>query len=444
MASKIECPRCGGLSASFVQGVCRACYMRDYHQRRSAAAVTQCPRCGVASANFIQGVCRACYMRDYHQRRSAAAAKDKQIAQPNRTPQLGEVRPARRPLLSANQDATPAAMSPLRRQSPREPGALGAHAGMAFETPTLGNSEGQRLCVECETPRIYARGLCVNCYMRGYMRDRHRQRRLLCVECGEPGTYARGLCRNCYISDLRQRQRSCVECGATGTYARGLCQNCYTRDLRRQRRMKHRACVVCGVSFLSARSDALYCSPSCCQQAHRGGKALFPEAAHVGKRGAVQSAIEMQDATLAPRIEVQAHAVADLDRTQIDSTIEEATKRGRTNAALSAIDGYRQAHQVPPRAPQDALTLADLKAERATLGGNGRQIEAEAAPIRHVAEPIGAEPDSEWAIRWLLALMMLCCDPPGRASTAAASARNRPQSDAALPKIMDDVLQVAG
>jgi hypothetical protein len=404
------------------------------------ASKIECPRCGGLSASFIQGVCRACYMRDYHQRRSAAAAKDKQMAQPNRTPQLGEVRPARRPLLSGNQDATPAAMSPLQRQNPTEgePGALGAQ----FETPTLGNSEGQRLCVECEAPRIYARGLCVNCYMRGYMRDRHRQRRLLCVKCGEPGTYARGLCRNCYVLDLRQRQRSCVECGATGTYARGLCQNCYMRDLRRQRRMKHRACVVCGVSFLSARRDALYCSQSCRQEVHRAGKALFPEAAHVGNRGAVQSAIEMQDVTLAPRIEVQAHA--DLHRRQIDSTIEEAANRGRTNAALSAIDGHRQAHQVPARGPQDALTLANLKAERATLGAaNERQIEAEAASIRHVAEPIGADTDREWAIRWFLVLMMLYWDPPARAATAAASARNRPQSDAALAKIMDDVLQVA-
>src|SRR5215475_6069976 len=126
MASKIECPRCGGLSACFIQGVCRACYMRAYHQRRSAAAVTQCPRCGVASANFVQGVCRACYMRDHHQRRSAAAAKNKQMAQPNHAPELGEVRPGRRPPLSANQDT-----------------------GMVFETPMLGNSEGQRRCVEC-------------------------------------------------------------------------------------------------------------------------------------------------------------------------------------------------------------------------------------------------------------------------------------------------------
>jgi hypothetical protein len=44
---------------------------------------------------------------------------------------LGEVHPARRPLLPANQGATPTALSPLRRQNPREgPGALAAHAGI--------------------------------------------------------------------------------------------------------------------------------------------------------------------------------------------------------------------------------------------------------------------------------------------------------------------------
>jgi hypothetical protein len=37
-------------------------------------------------------------------------------------------------------------------------------------------------------------------------------------------------------------------------------------------------------------------------------------AAHVGERGAAQSAIETQDAALAARIEVAAHTVADLDR----------------------------------------------------------------------------------------------------------------------------------
>jgi hypothetical protein len=67
----------------------------------------------------------------------------------------------------------------------------------------------------------------------------------------------------------------------------------------------------------------------------------------VGDRGAAQSAIETQDAALAARIDVQAHAVADLDRrlNQVDVAIEEAAKRGKTNAVLSAIEGQREARQ---------------------------------------------------------------------------------------------------
>jgi hypothetical protein len=390
MASKIECLRCRRLSASFIQGVCRSCYMREYHQRRSAAAVTQCPRCGVASANFVRGVCRACYMRDYHQRRSAAAVEDKQ---------------------------------------------------MMSQTPTLGDSERQRACVECQAPGIYARGLCLNCYMR----DRQRQRQAVCAECAKPGIYSRGLCHNCYVLDHRQRQRFCVECGAPGVYARSLCQNCYMRGVRRDHRMKLCVCAVCGVSFLAVRRDAIHCSLSCRQKAHRAGKAqLFPKAAHGGERNAAQPAIETQDATLAPRIEVQAHAAGDLDRRQIDSTIEEAAKRGRIDAALSAIDAQRKARGgLAGERQRETSNLGELKAERATLGAKGRQIEAEAAPLHYVAKPIGADTDSEWAIRWLLALMVLCCDPRATALTAAASARNGPQSDVVLPKIMDDVLQIA-
>src|SRR3981081_3873218 len=65
------------------------------------------------------------------QQGEAALARIAQAAQPNGTPQLGEVHPVRRPLLSANQNYTPAALSPLRRQNPREePGALAAHAGI--------------------------------------------------------------------------------------------------------------------------------------------------------------------------------------------------------------------------------------------------------------------------------------------------------------------------
>ncbi len=64
-----------------------------------------------------------------------------------------------------------------------------------------------------------------------------------------------------------------------------------------------------------------------------------------------------------------------------------------------------------------------LQTERAQVAAKGRQAETEAAPIRYVAELIGANTDSERAIRWLTALMVLCCDPLAIALTAAASAR---------------------
>ena len=60
---------------------------------------------------------------------------------------------------------------------------------------------------------------------------------------------------------------------------------------------------------------------------------------------------------------------------------------------------------------REGVILADLKAERAALGAKGRQMETEAAPIRYVAEFVGADTDSEKAIRWLIALIVMCCDP---------------------------------
>jgi hypothetical protein len=71
----------------------------------------------------------------------------------------------------------------------------------------------------------------------------------------------------------------------------------------------------------------------------------------------------------------------------------------------------------------EVATLAALQTERTAVLAKCRQIETEAAPIRYVAELIGTNTDSERAIRWLIALMVLCCDPLAIAPTAAASAR---------------------
>jgi hypothetical protein len=72
---------------------------------------------------------------------------------------------------------------------------------------------------------------------------------------------------------------------------------------------------------------------------------------------------------------------------------------------------------------REAVTLAALKVERAQVTAKGRQAETEAAPIRYVTCDLGVA-DQETAIRWLITLMVLTCDPLAIAlRTAAASAR---------------------
>ena len=95
--------------------------------------------------------------------------------------------------------------------------------------------------------------------------------------------------------------------------------------------------------------------------------------------------------------------------------IEQAAKRGKTNAALLAIEGQRKARQaLTSERQQEASTLADLcrpQSRTRCSERQARQMETDAAPIRYVAELISTDTDSEQAIRWLIALMVLCCDP---------------------------------
>jgi hypothetical protein len=87
-----------------------------------------------------------------------------------------------------------------------------------------------------------------------------------------------------------------------------------------------------------------------------------------------------------------------------DTAIEEAARRGKTNAALSAIEGQRAA--LAGERQREAGALAYLQGERATVAAEGRQIETEAAPITYVAAVFGVA-EQETAIRWLIAVMVL-------------------------------------
>jgi hypothetical protein len=95
------------------------------------------------------------------------------------------------------------------------------------------------------------------------------------------------------------------------------------------------------VSRLNACFDAVVAAASVCS--HRWVYAQLV-AVHVRERGAGTAALDEKTADLDGKISTQTHNVADLDRrvSQIDSAIEEAARRGKTNAALSAMEGQRR------------------------------------------------------------------------------------------------------
>jgi hypothetical protein len=66
------------------------------------------------------------------------------------------------------------------------------------------------------------------------------------------------------------------------------------------------------------------------------------------------------------------------------------------------------------------------------VAAQGRRIETDAAPIRYVASIFGVT-DPEVAIRWLIALMALCCDPLAIALTAALRQGDQPAPETTCP-----------
>ena len=147
-------------------------------------------------------------------------------------------------------------------------------------------------------------------------------------------------------------------------------------------------------------------------------------AAHFGDRATAEQAVETETATLAARTDVQVQTVADLDRrvAQIDAAIAEMTKRGRATVALDAMANQRkQRDALVAQRRQEAENLAVLKSDAAAVTARNHRIEIEAAPIMYVAQMMGAT--TEQAIRMLILMMVLTCDPLALALTAAASRR---------------------
>ncbi len=149
-------------------------------------------------------------------------------------------------------------------------------------------------------------------------------------------------------------------------------------------------------------------------------------AAHVGSRAVSSAALAMQGTDLDSRIELAAAKLADLDKRLafLDAIVSGAAQRGRARTATVVMDEQNKARAWLVAERQKAADdLADLKVKRGGVQARASVEEAEAMPLRYAAELLGMGTDDEKAIRLLIALMVLCCDPLAIALTAAVSVR---------------------
>jgi len=149
-------------------------------------------------------------------------------------------------------------------------------------------------------------------------------------------------------------------------------------------------------------------------------------------RASVSERLEVLDARLTP----QQATVADLDHriSQIDAAVDESTRRGRMVGAMNLADQQRKTRDALVATRQAAAAaLIETRAQRAALTAEKARVEAAAGPVQYLATMAGT--DSETAVRWLILLMVLCCDPAAIALTIAVagarSARTTPRNGAA-------------
>jgi TolA-binding protein len=139
-------------------------------------------------------------------------------------------------------------------------------------------------------------------------------------------------------------------------------------------------------------------------------------------RAGVSERMQIADAHLTS----QSATLADLDHriSQIDAAVEEATRRGRTAVAMSLVERQRSTRDglsVQRRAASAALI--EMQSQRAALTTETARVEAAAGPVQYLPVMVGT--DAETAVRWLILLMVLCCDPAAIALTiAVAGARH--------------------
>jgi hypothetical protein len=147
---------------------------------------------------------------------------------------------------------------------------------------------------------------------------------------------------------------------------------------------------------------------------------------HVSVAASARSNVAERIDALDARVTAQSAVVADLGNrvAQIDRAVDESTRRGWVTRSITIATQQRVTRDGLDAQRQAATaTLVGLQAQRAALAAERFRIEASAGPIQYLAVMTGAAPET--AVRWLILLIVLCCDPAAIALTVAAASSRR-------------------
>jgi hypothetical protein len=153
----------------------------------------------------------------------------------------------------------------------------------------------------------------------------------------------------------------------------------------------------------------------------------FLAAAHVTQVVTGEAKLGARYAEVAGRIRVQAGILADIDKRigQVDAAVAEATRRGRTTAAMAIVaqQEKRRGELLADRT-REANKLATLQVEAAGVAGERQKLAADSGPVRYLAELIRV--DQETLTPWFILLVAALLDPLAVTLLfAAAVARRR-------------------
>jgi hypothetical protein len=151
----------------------------------------------------------------------------------------------------------------------------------------------------------------------------------------------------------------------------------------------------------------------------------FLSRAHLDHTVAGQAVIATHAADVESRRQIAQAAINDIDKriTQVDAAVAEATRRGRTMAAMTLAErqtGRRDALVAERTRVASALTAVDVDGARVENERN--ELAADAGPIRYLSKLLGI--DQETVLRWFIVVIAAILDPAAVCLLLAASARD--------------------